>query len=235
MQSELPCLQISDTSCTTIPHPSYSSALSSYSADNYSLTVNMVSAVQWYEAFESEFGNVKGIQAQPLTLQADQAQPLKTQGHMAQPLLDQGSQPQPQGMQAQPWGIQMQPTAAVLQPLGTDTQPLGFLTQPWDLPTKVSGSPEAQPLGCQTQPLGIRTQPLGVQAPPYAVVSNAQHATVSNMIIDSVLQPDTPNQQEAGLTKNVFGIDHTLPGKALSLQNNNRCIRVQHNSCIGCL
>lgn len=134
------------------------------------LTMNMVSAAQWYEGFEAEFGNVEGIQAQPITFQGQQAQPLVSQGHMAQPLehQPQSIHNQPRSIQAQPWGFRLQPFAAAQQPLSIDT---------W----------------------------------------RSQHATVSTVITESILQPDTPDQHEAGLTKNTFGDAHTLPGKAPDL------------------
>ena len=163
-----------------------------------------MSAVQWYEGFEAEFGNVEGIRVQPLLFQGHQAQPLASQGYLAQPFEHQSSQPQPQG--AQPRGVSVQPFAAVQQPSSIDAQHsqiIGCQMQPWGFYTQPSGKPQIQPQGCQTQPLDVQPQ-------TYAVCSNiAQHATVSTMIQESILQPETPDQQEAELTKSMFGIANT--------------------------
>ena len=174
------------------------------------LTVNTLLAVQWFGDFEADFGNVEGIQVQPMTPESYQAQNSASKGRMAQPLEHQSSQPQPQGIHAQPRGVATEPFAAVQQLLSANVQHSRLIdndAQPWGFYTQPSGMPQTQSQGCQTQPLGL-------QAQPYAVHSNtAWHATVSKMVSEHVQQPDTPDQQEAELLNNILGIFNSPPGK----------------------
>lgn len=148
-----------------------------------------------------------GIHSQPLhgtpLPQGSTIHPLSFQ---SQPL---GSQVQPQGSQAQPTGSQMQPEGMQAQPLGNQAQDLGIQSPPLAL--------HSQPLGVQAQPygthaLGIPIQPQGVQPQPFSIghhfaleTFTVERMTEAIKTMDSILQPDTPEQHEGMLTNAFFG------------------------------